>query len=47
FLVNNFSPLVSISLQLVFFITTMIEQYESGFLGNFSSALKKIFTLGK
>ncbi|CAX64131.1 rhoptry neck protein 5 [Plasmodium falciparum NF54] len=47
FLVNNFSPLVSISLQLVFFITTMIEQYESSFLGNFSSALKKIFTLGK
>ncbi|ETW30288.1 hypothetical protein PFFCH_02304 [Plasmodium falciparum FCH/4] len=25
----------------------MIEQYESSFLGNFSSALKKIFTLGK
>ncbi|CAD2089086.1 rhoptry neck protein 5, putative [Plasmodium vinckei brucechwatti] len=47
FLVKNYSPLVSLSLQLTFFINTMIEQYESSFLGNFSSALKKIFTLGK
>ncbi|KEG00832.1 hypothetical protein YYE_04278 [Plasmodium vinckei vinckei] len=47
FLVKNYSPLVSLSLQLTFFINTMIEQYESSFLGNFSSALRKIFTLGK
>ncbi|SBT87463.1 rhoptry neck protein 5 [Plasmodium malariae] len=47
FLVHNFSPLISINLQLTFFIRTMIEQYESSFLSNFSSNLKKIFTLGK
>ncbi|CXI25418.1 rhoptry neck protein 5, putative [Plasmodium berghei] len=47
FLVKNYSPLVSLSLQLTFFISTMIEQYESSFLGNFSAAIKKIFTLGK
>ncbi|SCA48635.1 rhoptry neck protein 5, putative [Plasmodium ovale] len=46
FLVNNFSPLVSISLQLTFFLSSMIEQYESSFLANFSATLKKIFTLG-
>ncbi|GAW79730.1 rhoptry neck protein 5 [Plasmodium gonderi] len=46
FLVHNFSPLISVSLQLTFFISTMIEQYESTFLSNFSAALKKIFTLG-
>ncbi|EUD66996.1 hypothetical protein C922_02580 [Plasmodium inui San Antonio 1] len=46
FLVQNFSPLLSVSLQLTFFISTMIEQYESSFLSNFSSVLKKIFTLG-
>ncbi|SCO65905.1 rhoptry neck protein 5 [Plasmodium vivax] len=46
FLVHNFSPLLSVSLQLTFFISTMIEQYEASFLSNFSSTLKKIFTLG-
>ncbi|WBY56361.1 rhoptry neck protein 5 [Plasmodium yoelii yoelii] len=47
FLGKNYSPFVSLSLQLTFFINTMIEQYESSFLGNFSAAIKKIFTLGK
>ncbi|EAA21718.1 hypothetical protein [Plasmodium yoelii yoelii] len=79
FLGKNYSPFVSLSLQLseskradsfcsfcpfcyffpilfifphffhflAFFINTMIEQYESSFLGNFSAAIKKIFTLGK
>ncbi|SBS82905.1 rhoptry neck protein 5, putative (RON5), partial [Plasmodium malariae] len=49
FLVHNFSPLISINLQLICRVpdATMIEQYESSFLSNFSSNLKKIFTLGK